>query len=158
ASDRRPDPVRRSRRQSQGAPRSTHEGRRVRSCTLERRHAAAALHRDRDHRTTGRRAAHRSAGLMSTFGSILSIARTAIAAQQTAVQVVSQNVANSEPEGYSRQRAELATATPQRFGYGSVGTGVKVANVTRMRDTMLDSSYRQEAASAEGFGLRRDVL
>jgi flagellar hook-associated protein 1 FlgK len=27
-----------------------------------------------------------------------------------------------------------------------------------MRNTMLDASYRQEAASAEGFGLRRDVL
>lgn len=95
---------------------------------------------------------------MSTFGSILSIARTAIAAQQTAVQVVSQNVANAETEGYSRQRAELVPATPQVFGYGSVGTGVQVKNIVRLRDTLLDTNYRQEAASAEGFGLRRDVL
>src|SRR5216110_1940234 len=66
---------------------------------------------------------------VSSFGSILSIARTAIAAQQTAIQVISQNVANAETEGYSRQRAELVARTPQRFGFGSVGTGVEVQNV-----------------------------
>ena len=85
---------------------------------------------------------------MSTFGSILSIARTAISAHQTAVQVVSQNIANAETEGYSRQRAELVPTTPQVFGYGSVGTGVQVQNVIRLRDTMLDANYRREAASA----------
>ena len=95
---------------------------------------------------------------MSTFGSILSIARTAIAAHQTAVQVVSQNVANAETEGYSRQRAELVPRWPQKFGYGSVGTGVEVQNVIRVRDTLLDANYRREAASAEGYSLRRDVL
>ena len=95
---------------------------------------------------------------MSTFGSILSIARTAIAAHQTAVQVVSQNVANAETEGYSRQRAELVPRWPQKFGYGSVGTGVEVQNVIRVRDTLLDQNYRREAASAEGYSLRRDVL
>jgi flagellar hook-associated protein 1 FlgK len=95
---------------------------------------------------------------VSTFGSILSIARTAIGAQQAAVQTVSHNIANAETEGYSRQRAELVPALPQRFGYGSVGTGVEVRNIVRLRDTMLDANYRREAATAEGFGLRRDVL
>ena len=95
---------------------------------------------------------------MSTFGSILSIARTAIAAHQTAVQTVSNNIANAETEGYSRQRAELQPRYPQQFGYGWVGTGVEVNNVVRLRDTLLDANYRREAASAEGFGLRRDAL
>jgi flagellar hook-associated protein 1 FlgK len=95
---------------------------------------------------------------VSTFGSILSIARTAIAAHQAAVTVVSQNVANAETEGYSRQRAELVPSLPQRLEFGSIGTGVQVQNVVRLRNTLLDASYRREAASAEGFGLRRDVL
>jgi flagellar hook-associated protein 1 FlgK len=95
---------------------------------------------------------------MSTFGSILSIARTAILAHQTAVDVISQNVANAETEGYSRQRAELAASPPQQFGFGSVGTGVQVANVVRLRESLLDSAYRREAASAEGFSLRREVM
>ncbi len=95
---------------------------------------------------------------MSTFGSILSIARTAIAAHQAAVTVVSQNIANAETEGYSRQRAELVPSLPQRLEFGSIGTGVQVQNVVRLRNTLLDASYRREAASAEGFGLRRDVL
>jgi flagellar hook-associated protein 1 FlgK len=35
---------------------------------------------------------------------------------------------------------------------------VEVKNIVRLRDTMLDANYRREAASAEGSGLRRDVL
>lgn len=95
---------------------------------------------------------------MSTFGSILSIARTAIAAHQTAVQTVSNNIANAETEGYSRQRAELQPRYPQKFGYGWVGTGVDVNNVVRLRDSLLDANFRRESASAEGFGVRRDAL
>ena len=95
---------------------------------------------------------------MSTFGSILSIARTAIAAHQAAVQTVSNNIANAETEGYSRQRAELVPRYPQQFGYGWVGTGVEVNNVVRLRDSLLDANFRRESASAEGFGLRRDAL
>jgi flagellar hook-associated protein 1 len=95
---------------------------------------------------------------VSTFGSILSIARTAIAAHQAAVTVVSQNIANAETEGYTRQRAELVPSLPQRLEFGSIGTGVQVQNVVRMRNTLLDAGYRREAASAESFGLRRDVL
>ena len=95
---------------------------------------------------------------MSSFGSILSIARTAIAAHQTAVQVVSQNIANAETEGYSRQRPDLVARNPQRFGYGSIGTGVEVQNVVRLRNTLLDASYRNESAHAESYALRRDVL
>ena len=74
------------------------------------------------------------------------------------MQTVSHNIANAETEGYSRQRAEMVPALPQRFGYGSVGTGVEIKNIVRLRDTMLDANYRREAANAEGTGLRRDVL
>lgn len=95
---------------------------------------------------------------MSTFGSILSIARTAISAHQAAVQVVSHNIANAETEGYSRQRAELVPSLPQRLAYGSLGTGVDIQNIVRVRETLLDANYRREAASAEGYSLRSDIL
>jgi hypothetical protein len=82
----------------------------------------------------------------------------AIQAQQTAMQVISQNVANAETPGYTRQRAELTANFPQRFPYGVVGTGVGVQNITRARDALLDVSYRKDAGNAAGSELRRDLL
>lgn len=95
---------------------------------------------------------------MSTFGSILSIARTAISAHQAALQTVSHNIANAETEGYSRQRAELKEAQPQHFPFYNIGTGVDVYNITRMRDQLLDTSYRREVGNKGAFELRKDVL
>lgn len=95
---------------------------------------------------------------MSTIGSIFSVARTAIAANQAAMQVASHNIANAETEGYSRQRAEFSTRTPLALTFGSLGTGVDVTDIVRARDTVLDTNYRREAADASGFGLRADLL
>ncbi|MBK8250663.1 MAG: flagellar hook-associated protein FlgK [Gemmatimonadetes bacterium] len=95
---------------------------------------------------------------MSTFGSILSIARTAISAHQTALQTVSHNLANAETEGYSRQRAELVARWPQAFSFGNVGTGATVSNVIRLRSEHLDNSYRREVGTRDAFLLRYDVL
>lgn len=95
---------------------------------------------------------------MSTFGGILSIARSAISAHQTTIQVVSHNVANAETPGYTRQRAMLQENWPAHLPQGILGTGVTVTNVTQIRDTLLDISYRRDSSNAAGFGLRRDLL
>jgi flagellar hook-associated protein 1 len=93
-----------------------------------------------------------------SIGSLLSIARSAIFAHQTAIQVASQNISNAEVEGYSRQNADVEALPPQWFPQYSVGTGVTVRDITRTRDTLLDASYREQAGSAEGYGMRRDLL
>lgn len=95
---------------------------------------------------------------MSTFGGILSIARSAISAHQTAIQVVSHNVANAETPGYTRQRALLQENWPAHLPQGIMGTGVLVTDVTQIRDTLLDISYRRDSSNASSFGLRRDLL
>lgn len=95
---------------------------------------------------------------MSTFGSILSIARTAISAHQAAIQTTSHNVANAETEGFSRQRVELKVSTPQHFEFYNIGTGVNVHNVVRMRDLLLDGAVRRNVGQRDAFGLRRDLL
>jgi len=95
---------------------------------------------------------------MSTFGSILSTARMAIYAHQTAMQVTSHNIANAETPGYSRQRAELTQGFPQVMPYGVVGSGVRITDVAQIRDPLLDASFRRESSNAAGFGLRRDLL
>lgn len=93
-----------------------------------------------------------------SIGSILSIARGAISAHQVALQTVSQNIANAETEGYSRQRAEMIPSYPQRFPNYTVGTGVMVRGVVRMRDELLDASYRRDISNRESFSVRRDLL
>lgn len=95
---------------------------------------------------------------MSSFGGILSIARSAINAHQTAIQVISHNVANAETPGYSRQRVALQENWPAHLPQGILGTGVFVRDVTQIRDSLLDVAYRRDSSSAAGFGLRRDLL
>lgn len=93
-----------------------------------------------------------------SLGNILSVARSALLAQQTAVQVASQNLSNSATEGYSRQRAALAPGDPVRTTAGLMGTGVRVRDVERARDALLDVAVRREGGNAAGSGLRRDLL
>jgi flagellar hook-associated protein 1 FlgK len=96
--------------------------------------------------------------MSSSISGILSIARTAISAHQTAVQVTSQNISNAQTEGYSRQRVMLKPGVPLNTPIGSIGTGVRVHDVMRVRDGLLDASYRREAGNAASFGVRKDLL
>lgn len=95
---------------------------------------------------------------MSSMGSILNIARLAINAHQTAIQVASHNIANAETPGYSRQRAVLVENVPERTPIGLLGTGVLTHRVEQMRDGLLDAGFRRESSQAAGFGLRGDLL
>ncbi len=83
-----------------------------------------------------------------SINSLLNTARDAMTAQQLAVQIASQNIANASTAGYSKQRVDLQASLPTVFPYGSVGTGVSVAGITRARDALLDSSYRNNAAGS----------
>ncbi len=89
---------------------------------------------------------------------LLSIARSALLTHQAALQTISQNIANAETAGYSRQEAVLAANTPVRMTYGSVGTGVQVATIIRKRDILLDDSFRSASTLAGGTEMRRDLM
>ncbi|MEP7347562.1 MAG: flagellar hook-associated protein FlgK, partial [Gemmatimonadaceae bacterium] len=93
-----------------------------------------------------------------SLGSLLSVARNALTAQQAAIQTTSHNIANAQTAGFSRQRPELSTNYPLVMSFGSVGTGVQIANITRARDSFLDTSFRREAASTEGYGMTHDLM
>jgi flagellar hook-associated protein 1 FlgK len=95
---------------------------------------------------------------MPTFGSVLSVARNAIAVQQAAIQITSHNIANAQTTGYSRQRVEMSPNYPLVMSFGSLGTGVEIADITRSRDSFLDAAVRGETASAEGYGMRHDLF
>ena len=81
---------------------------------------------------------------MPSLGSILSIATSALRSHQRAINVASHNIANAETEGYSRQLAVLTPWPPQKLPNGVFGTGVRVADVAQVRDSLLDRSYLRE--------------
>lgn len=89
---------------------------------------------------------------------LFSIARSALLTHQTALQTISQNIANAETPGYSRQEAVLVANTPVRMSYGNVGTGVHVETIIRKRDILLDDSYRAAEGQAGEAELKQSQL
>ena len=89
---------------------------------------------------------------LTMSGGLFSIARSALLTHQTALQTISQNIANAETPGYSRQEAVLVANTPVRLPYGNVGTGVHVETIIRKRDILLDESYRDAVRSVRTGG------
>lgn len=95
---------------------------------------------------------------MSSLGSILNIARSALSTHQTAVRIASQNVSNAQTEGYSRQVVRLTDTRPDITPIGRLGTGVRIEDISRVRDTTMDRNYRREAGREAGFSFRFDML
>ena len=79
---------------------------------------------------------------------LFSIANTALLTQQTVMQTISQNIANAQTPGYSRQETVLQQNEPERFAWGSVGTGVRVQTIIRRRAVVLDDAFRTAAGTA----------
>jgi flagellar hook-associated protein 1 FlgK len=99
---------------------------------------------------------------MSTFSGI-STALSALYAQRQALDVTGQNIANVNTVGYSRQRADLgavaANATPSLWSVSdSVGGGVSMDNVARLRDQFLEARARSEHARSAYLGSREVSL
>lgn len=85
---------------------------------------------------------------------ILSIGLSALLAQQRALSVTANNIANANTDGYSRQRAELNERPMERFGGGFIGTGVDLGLIRRISDNFLVSQLQ----SAESAFARSDTF
>lgn len=73
---------------------------------------------------------------MSLLGT-LQMSTGALSANQLALQVIANNVANANTPGYIRQRLDLEEASPQKVGNITYGMGVKVGGVTQLYDKFL---------------------
>ena len=85
---------------------------------------------------------------MSLF-SVLNIARGALSAAQTSVQVTSNNIANVNTTGYAREEADLEEATPIPCDFGTLGDGVNVQTVTRYYDKFLESAIQDKNSQSQ---------
>ncbi|HOT51312.1 MAG TPA: flagellar hook-associated protein FlgK, partial [Candidatus Hydrogenedentes bacterium] len=91
---------------------------------------------------------------MGTLFSTLDIARSGLQVAQVQMDVAGHNVANVNKEGYSRQRVDLVSPTPVTQSYGAIGRGVQVKLIERLRETFLDTVYRNEAGNLGASNIR----
>ena len=88
---------------------------------------------------------------MSLFGSIRMASNT-LRANQIAMQVIGQNIANANTPGYIREEVMLTPGPTQRFGGLLLGTGVDVQSVYQRIDLFLEDRLRaavSDLASSE---------
>lgn len=82
------------------------------------------------------------------MSNILNTALSALNTNQRALAAISNNIANVNTEGFSRQNVDLASRVPNQFGFGSIGTGVEITGVRRSYDAFVAGQLRQ---SESGF-------
>jgi flagellar hook-associated protein 1 len=91
----------------------------------------------------------------------LQIGLSGTSAARRAMEVVSENVANVNTVGYSRRRVDqgVITSLTPMAGQNSkeVGSGVRVIGITRLRDSILDTSFRTQSSAYSGAAVRADV-
>lgn len=80
----------------------------------------------------------------------MEIGKSGLRAYQVATEVTSQNIANVNTEGYSRQRVILKTATNTTHNGFPLGNGVSIQTVERYYDSLLQQQI-VTAATTSGY-------
>jgi flagellar hook-associated protein 1 len=80
---------------------------------------------------------------MSGLNGALSIALSALAVSQQEIATTSNNVANANTPGYSRQRPVVTTGDPVTVGLETFGTGVVLQKIESLRDPILEIQLNQ---------------
>jgi flagellar hook-associated protein 1 FlgK len=78
---------------------------------------------------------------------VLSTGLSALRATQRALDTTSHNIANVSTDGYTRQRVEFQTRTPEFSAGGWIGTGVQVSTVRRVYDQFLAQQTRSSGTN-----------
>ena len=101
--------------------------------------------------------------MVSLFNA-LNISSNALTVNESAISVVSHNVANMNTEGYSKQKVNLATRNISGIIGNNVENqirangGVMIANVMRYNDSYLNSYYRDQLSKLKEYEQQLDNL
>jgi flagellar hook-associated protein 1 len=79
---------------------------------------------------------------------ILGIASGALGADEGAATITSNNIANVNTPGYSREQINLSENAPIQVGNFLVGDGVSLDRTTSIRDNLLQQRIDQENQTA----------
>jgi len=95
---------------------------------------------------------------MSSIFGIFNIGKLALFANQRALAVTSQNIANVNTPGYTRQEAVLETTAPLNSSPGQIGTGVRVAEIRRVFDQFIQDQLTAEQSILGRLGVEEGAL
>jgi len=79
-------------------------------------------------------------------------------AYQKALSVTSNNVANANNPDYSRQRTNFSSVAPDTRGKISIGAGVKIADIQRIRYGIIDKQIREYSENHSSAQKQSDIL
>ena len=82
---------------------------------------------------------------MSGLLTALNAGKTSLMTNQKSIEIVGNNIANVNTEGYSRQRAELMQIPAVNFGDFFVGQGVTVSDVSREYDVFINRQLQEKS-------------
>lgn len=87
----------------------------------------------------------------------LNIAYKGLLASNAALNTTSNNIANVQTEGYSRQQVKQEASTPIRVfqQYGCAGAGVDTLAIERIRDEFYDTKYWNNSAKAGEYDMKQ---
>lgn len=88
---------------------------------------------------------------------LFNIAKSGLMASERQTAVTANNIANANTPGFSRQRVDTSPIDYKKNNL-SIGLGVNVDQVTRLRNEMIDSQIRMKESMIEEFGARSEVL
>ena len=88
----------------------------------------------------------------------LSTALTGLQANQTALDVTSNNISNASNPDYVRERAVFTTLKPINSIPGNIGMGVKISSVNRITDTFLFDRYTSSSATLKQLDTTEQYL
>jgi flagellar hook-associated protein FlgK len=89
---------------------------------------------------------------------ILLTGLTGLQAHQRAIEVTSHNIANATTPGYSKQRVELATVSPEIIPEGMLGRGVTVDSIRRIANDLIIERLRQSQSESGRLQYLSDSL
>src|SRR3984957_11126051 len=94
---------------------------------------------------------------MGTIASLMDIAQQALRANQEALNVTGNNVANQNTAGYTRQVVSFQTVDAVTLSGSTYGSGV-TASATSQRDRVLEQQVQQQIQSQAQSGALESAL
>lgn len=95
---------------------------------------------------------------MATINAAFYLVTGALQADQSALDIVANNVANANTPGYTREVPNWEENAPVQMSGFSYGTGVSETGPTSVRDRVLEERLAQQQQTAAGSAARLDAL
>ncbi len=95
---------------------------------------------------------------MGSLSSILSTATQSLLAQEAAISVTNNNIANANTAGYSRETVTLQESAPTSYGPVSIGNGVTLTGIQSVHDELLSLRIQQQTSQQSSADAQVNAL